>query len=259
MKRLLSHLGHWEYKWLCLLVVVILILHFAIINIPNKPVFDEMHYVTDARSVIAGQETARTEHPSLGKLFVIGGMVIFGDNPFGWRFFSVILGVISIILVYLICRNLSLSRRTSLLAAGLLAFENFMFLYSGMAMLDVSCLTFSLAAFWFYLRGDYPVSGIMVALSALAKLGGALAIIAILLHWLITRRDKIWEFFGLMVFAPVFFVFLMPLTDYFPYHKWMNPLDRISLMLRASSSLTFANVSGTYPEKPWEWPHRCIL
>jgi predicted membrane-bound dolichyl-phosphate-mannose-protein mannosyltransferase len=259
LKRLLSHLGHWEYKWLCLLVVVILILHFAIINIPNKPVFDEMHYVTDARSVIAGQETARTEHPSLGKLFVIGGMVIFGDNPFGWRFFSVILGVISIILVYLICRNLSLSRRTSLLAAGLLAFENFMFLYSGMAMLDVSCLTFSLAAFWFYLRGDYPVSGIMVALSALAKLGGALAIIAILLHWLITRRDKIWEFFGLMVFAPVFFVFLMPLTDYFPYHKWMNPLDRISLMLRASSSLTFANVSGTYPEKPWEWIFRWDL
>jgi len=61
-----------------------------------------------------------------------------------------------------------------------------------MAMLDVSCLTFTLAAFWLYLRGNYPLSGIMVALSALCKLDGALAIIAILLHWLFIRRDKIW-------------------------------------------------------------------
>ena len=35
-------------------------------------------------------------------------MLIFGDNPLGWRFFSVILGAISIVLFYLICRNLSM-------------------------------------------------------------------------------------------------------------------------------------------------------
>jgi predicted membrane-bound dolichyl-phosphate-mannose-protein mannosyltransferase len=234
-------------------------MHFSIINIPSKPVFDEVHYLTDARAVIAGQESARTEHPSLGKDFIIGGMVIFGDNALGWRFFSVVLGAISLILFYLICRNLSMSRRASLLATFVLAFENFMFVYSGMAMLDVPSLTFTLAAFWLYLRGNYPVSGIMVALSALAKLNGALAIIAILLHWVITRRDKIWQFFGLLVFAPGFFVLLMPLTDYITYHKWMNPLARIMLMLRASSSLTFANVGGTYPQKPIEWIFRWDL
>ena len=240
-------------------MVVVLILHFAIIKIPEKPVFDEAHYITDARSIIDGQVTERGEHPSLGKLFVVAGMLIFGDNALGWRFFSVILSTISIILVYLICRNLALSRRASLLATFLLAFENFTFLYAGMAMLDVSCLTFTLAAFWLYLRGNYPASGIMVALSALAKLNGALAIIAILLHWLIVRRDRIWEFVGLMVFAPVFFVFLMPLADYYPFHRWVNPLERILTMLKGSASLTFANVSGTYPQKPIEWIFRWDL
>ena len=82
MKRLLSRFGKWEYKWLCLLVVVVLVLHFAIIKIPDKPVFDEAHYITDARGIISGQETVRGEHPSLGKLFVIAGMLIFGDNAF---------------------------------------------------------------------------------------------------------------------------------------------------------------------------------
>ena len=259
MKRLLSRFGRWEYKWLCLLVVVVLVLHFAIIKIPDKPVFDEAHYITDARGIIAGQETIRPEHPSLSKLFVIAGMLIFGDNPLGWRFFSVILGAISIVLFYLICRNLSMSRRASFLATLLLAFENLTFVFSGMAMLDVACLTFTLAAFWLYLRGNYPMSGIMVALSALAKLNGALAIIAILLHWLIVRRDKIWEFVGLMLFTPVFFVFLMPLTDYYTFHRWVNPLVRIATMLKSSGSLTFANVSGTYPQRPIEWIFRWDL
>ena len=343
MKRLLSRIGRWEHKWLCLLVVVILILHFAIIKIPDKPVFDEMHYITDARVIISGQETQRGEHPSLGKLFIVAGdyifngfktpeedigaitskslgnssdidividvsdatvftkgqtiiidkelmeitaididlnqinvkrglggttityhepqkqIFVFKDNALSWRFFSVILSTIGIILFYLICRNLALSRRTSLLATFLLAFENFTFLYSGMAMLDVSCVTFMLAAFWLYLRGNYPASGVLVALSALAKLNGALAIIAILLHWLIVRRNRIWQFIVLVVSAPVFFVGLMPVADFYPFHGWVNPLDRIITMLKGSASLTFTNVSGTYPEKPIEWIFRWDL
>jgi 4-amino-4-deoxy-L-arabinose transferase-like glycosyltransferase len=152
-----------------------------------------------------------------------------------------------------------MSRRASLLATFLLAFENQTFLFSGMAMLEVSSLTFTLAAFWLYLRGNYPASGIMVALSALAKLNGALAIIAILLHWLIVRRDRIWQFIVLVVSAPVFFVGLMPLADFYPFHGWVNPLERIITMLKGSASLTFANVSGTYPEKPIEWIFRWDL
>jgi dolichyl-phosphate-mannose-protein mannosyltransferase len=234
-------------------------MHFSIIKIPDKTVFDEVHYVTDARGVISGSETVRGEHPPLGKLFVIAGMLIFGDNPLGWRFFSVILSAISIVLFYFICRNLSMSKRASFLATFLLAFENLTFVFSGMAMLDVYCLTFTLAAFWLYLRGNYPLSGIMVALSALAKLNGALAIFAILLHWLIVRRDKIWEFFGLMVFTPVFFVFLMPFCDLYLFHKWTNPVQRIWTMLKGSASLTFANVENTYAQRPWEWIFRLDL
>ena len=261
MRRLIYRLGKWEYKWLCLLVVIVLVMHFSIINIPNTTVFDETYYVNDARSVIAGNETARGEHPPLGKLFVIAGMLIFGDNPLGWRFFSVILSAISLILFYLICRNLSMSKRASFLATFLLAFENLTFIFYGMAMLDVSCLTFTLAAFWLYLRGNYPLSGIMVAVSALAKLNGALALVAILIHWLIVRRDNILQFLKLIVYAPVSFVLLMPFADLYLFHRFTNPIERIATMLAGSASLTFTEVSkvSTYAQRPWEWIFRWDL
>lgn len=259
MKRLLHQLGKWEYTWLCLLVIIVLALHFSIINLPDKPVFDEIHYISDARGVISGNETVRGEHPPLAKLFVVAGMLMLGDNPFGWRFFSVLLGAATLVFFYLICRNLSLSKRTSLLAVFLLALENLTFVFSGMAMLDVACLTFTTAAFWLYLRGDYPLSGIMVALSALCKLNGSLAIIAIFLHWLIVRRDRILEFFGLLVFAVVFFVSLMPVFDLYLFHKWTNPFSHISAMLSGTASLTFENVDNSYALPPWEWVFRFDL
>jgi len=41
--------------------------------------FDEQHYVPDARSILAGNGTQRLEHPPLAKLFIAAGIAIFGD------------------------------------------------------------------------------------------------------------------------------------------------------------------------------------
>ena len=87
-RNLLHRLGKWEYLGLCLLVLVTLVMHFSIIMQPDVVVFDEQYYVDDARSILQGDDTLRPEHPPLGKLFVVLGMFVFGDNPLGWRFFS---------------------------------------------------------------------------------------------------------------------------------------------------------------------------
>jgi hypothetical protein len=113
LKRLIIVAGKWEYTWLCVIVLVSLALHFSLILMPPQPIYDEQFYVDDARSILAGQSTLRPEHPSLGKLFVVAGISIFGDGPMGWRFFSVVFGAGGIILFYLICRQLAMSRRAS--------------------------------------------------------------------------------------------------------------------------------------------------
>ena len=115
-------------------MLVTLVLHFSIIANPTEPVFDEYHYVTDARSIIQEHESERTEHPPLGKLLITSSIALFGDNPVGWRAFSVLFGTANILLLYLICRNLMMSVRTSNLAIFLLTFENLSFVQSSVAM-----------------------------------------------------------------------------------------------------------------------------
>lgn len=253
VKRLFNRLCSWEYAWLCLLVVVTLAAHFSIIMLPNEPMFDEQHYIPDARSILSDNGTLRFEHPPLGKLFFVAGIAFFGDNPIGWRFFSVLCGTISIIFFYLICRRLAMSRTASSLATFLLALENLAFIQAGVAMLDVFNVMFMLISFWFYLKGNYLLSGVFVGLSALAKLTGVLTLGVVLLHWLIARRDHPRKFIGLLAMAPASFLLLLPLLEFPIFYNLGNPIERIKTMLELSGSLTFATVSHGCAIKPWEW------
>jgi predicted membrane-bound dolichyl-phosphate-mannose-protein mannosyltransferase len=256
IKRVLSRIYRWEYIWLCLLVVATLAMHFIIITNPAEPLFDEQHYVNDARNIIEKQETLRPEHPPLAKLFIVAGIKLFGDNPWGWRFFSVIFGEAGIVLFYFLCRRLNMSRTATSIATFLLALENMTFVQASIAMLDVYYFTFMVASFLLYACRRYISSGVAVGLSALAKLNGALALPAIFIHWLFTRQGRS-RWFGLTVLlAPLAFVELMLLFDFAIVQRLsalIDPIHRIGTMLSLSSSLTFTNVEHPALSRPWEW------
>jgi dolichyl-phosphate-mannose-protein mannosyltransferase len=242
-----------EYYWVCLFIVITLALHFSVINLPAETLLDEQYYVGDARNVLQGEGTLRTEHPPLGQLIVLAGMRIFGDTPLGWRFFSVIFGTISILLIYLICRQLGLSRLASNLAICLFAFENMSFVQAGVAMLDVFSVTFTLAAFWLYLRRKYPLTGLLICLATLIKLSGALTLPAIALHWLVFRRDNPYRMIASLCAAPLLFFLLIPGLDYFLIGQLANPLERVWDMLVTTQSITYAFADHPYATRPWEW------
>jgi predicted membrane-bound dolichyl-phosphate-mannose-protein mannosyltransferase len=252
-KRLLYRLGKWEYSGLCLLVIVILALHFSIIMQPAELVFDELYYVEDARSILQGEDVLRPEHPPLGTLLITFGIFLFGDNPFGWRFFSILFGTIGIVLFYLICRRLELPKMASFLATFLLALDNLSFVQASVAMLDVYSVTFMLLSFWLYLRGQYLLSGLSVGLSALAKLSGVLALPVILLHWLLTKRGRPIKFVATMLSAYVALLLLLPLFDFVAFRQFVNPLDRIYTMLSLSGKLTFTTATHGAASHPWDW------
>jgi predicted membrane-bound dolichyl-phosphate-mannose-protein mannosyltransferase len=249
----LHQLLKWQYLGLSLLVLITLILHFSIITQPSELAFDEVHYVTDARSMIEENETLRPEHPPLARAFVVSGILLFGDNPFGWRFFSVIFGTICIVFFYLICRQLGMSNEASLLATFLLSLENLTFVQASVAMLDVYSLAFMLAAFWLYLKDAYLLSGISAGLSALAKLNGSLALPAIFIHWVFSGRNNPWRFLALAIIAPVSFLVFMPIIDFALIGKAFNPFTQVIHMLTAGSSLTFADTATEIASRPWEW------
>lgn len=253
IRRVFGPLAKREYIWLSWLVLVTLILHFLIINQPGEPVFDERYYLKDARLILNGEGVIRPEHPPLGELFITFGLFLFGDTPLGWRFFSIVFGTASIIFFYLVCRQLALSPRASFLATFLLALENQSFIQASIAMLDVFSVTFMLVAFWLYLRGNYPWAGVMVCLSTLTKLNGALTLPVIVLHWLLARRDRPIHFSASMVLAPLLFFLLLPLFDFIITGQLVDPISRITNMLSATGRATFVTAFHPYATRPWEW------
>lgn len=243
----------WEYGWVCLFIVITLALHFSVINLPPETMLDEKYYVGDARNVLQGEGSLRTEHPPLGQLIVIAGLRIFGDTPLGWRFFSVVFGAVSILLIYLISRRLGFSRLTSNLAACLFAFENMSFVQAGVAMLDVYSVSFMLAAFWVYLKRKYPLAGLLICLATLAKLSGALALPVIALHWLVFRRDNAGILVASLGAAPLLFFLLIPGLDYFITGQLANPLDRVWDMLVTTKGITYEFADHPFATPPWDW------
>lgn len=252
LKRFATKLGRWEYTFLCLLVIVNLAIHFSIIDQPPKVIFDETYYVTDAKTILEEHTTNRTEHLPLGKLLIAANIELLGDNPVGWRTFAIIFGTMNIVLLYLICRRLNMSKKAANIAIFLLTFENLSFIQGGIAMLDVFNLTFMLLSFWLYLRGNYPLSAVSVALAALVKLTGVFAILAILLHWLITDRKGWQHFIASMALAPFSCLLLMPLLEFAIYHRLVNFIYSIEIMLSRSASITFAIATQPYVIRPWE-------
>ena len=256
MKDKLVSICKWEHFWFCLLILVTLVMHFCIITNTYDHILDEAHYINDANNIIENHETERLEHPPLAKLFIVTGIHVFGDNPWGWRFFSIVFGTATLVFFYFLCRRLGMSWMASNLATTLLAFENMTFVHASIAMIDVYYVTFMMASFFFYIKMKYVTSGVSVGLSGLSKLNGALALPVIGVHWLFSRQKRHWWVVLTFLFAVLTFLVLMMAFDLAivqDISEVESPVDRIIYMMDRSGTLTFETVEHPSESRPWEW------
>ena len=113
---------------------------------PHKLVFDEVHYVPAARILLNLTQPANTEHPLLAKEFIAAGIALFGDDSFGWRFFSTLAGAATVMAVFAITWLLLGKIRPAVMAA-IFAILNFtIYIQSRIAMLDGYLAAFLLGA-----------------------------------------------------------------------------------------------------------------
>jgi dolichyl-phosphate-mannose-protein mannosyltransferase len=246
----------WEYFWLAIIVIAALAVHLAMVVVPREIILDEVHYINDARSIIENHATDRPEHPPLAKLLIVAGIKMFGDNPWGWRILPIIFSMVTLMMFYILCRRLNMSRMAASIAVFLLAFENLNFLMSSLAMLDVYFVTFMMAAFLLYAYQKYLGAGVAIGLSGLSKLFGALSGPAVFFHWVFSKKGRSRRFFLTIIMAIVIFFGLMPLLDYTIHpvvSSSLNPITRVDNMLSLSGSLTYQNVDHPDKSHPWEW------
>ncbi|MCQ9185284.1 phospholipid carrier-dependent glycosyltransferase [Streptomyces sp. IBSBF 2953] len=147
------------------------VLRFWNLGSPKAVIFDETYYAKDAWALVhrgfevnwdknandlilssgghvaIPADAAYVVHPPVGK-YVIGlGELLFGFDPFGWRFMTALLGTLSVLLLCRIGRRLFRSTFLGCLAGALMALDGLHFVMSRTALLDGVLMFFVLAAF----------------------------------------------------------------------------------------------------------------
>lgn len=180
--------------YIIVLTALSLLLRVHRLDIPDRMIGDEVYYVPAARSILGwGEEGVptdpRTGHPPLGKMLIALGILLFGDQPLGWRIMSAIAGTAAIPLFYLITRRLFSGRKemefSAIIASFLFAFEALTFYFSRVARIDIFMLVFLLAGIYFLLD-DRPrrkiFSAPFFAASFLAKEAALVVVVPLLLY-----------------------------------------------------------------------------
>lgn len=116
------------------------------LTVPHQFVFDEVHYVPAARALIALDGPVNIEHPLLAKWLIAQGILLFGDNAFGWRIMSTLAGSATVASMFAIMWQITHRRRPSLIAAALTVLGFTVFVQARIAMLDGFMLAFLTAA-----------------------------------------------------------------------------------------------------------------
>ena len=103
---------------------------------PHTLVFDEVHYVPAARTLLALSGPVNIEHPLLGKALIAAGIALFGDNPLGWRALSTLAGTAIVGGVFAITWLMTLRTRAAAMAAVLTIVNFLVLVQARIAMLD---------------------------------------------------------------------------------------------------------------------------
>ncbi len=115
------------------------------IGTPSSPFFDEPYYVVGARSFLSGVQDMNPQdppYPPLGKILMAASMKIAGDNPLGWRLASTAFGALTVVAIFLWTYLLLNDYGLALTAVALSFLNNFLFVMSRIAMLDVFYFAF---------------------------------------------------------------------------------------------------------------------
>lgn len=254
-----------------LVLVATVLTRLVWLNRPDRAlVFDEAYYVNAARrllgwSVPDGSPYAdapagldpNSEHPPLGKLLIAGSMRLFGDDPLGWRFPSLVAGVVVVLAVYLLVRSAGRDPWLAVYAAGVAMLDNLLLVHSRIATLDVLFLAPVLVAAVLALRGRWLWAGVVCGLAVLVKVPASFALLALLVlalvvpgggSWLLRVRRACLLGGAAAVVATVG-LWLLDLR----YTEFGNPFEHVRHITSYGLELSRSGGPVNSESDPWQW------
>jgi predicted membrane-bound dolichyl-phosphate-mannose-protein mannosyltransferase len=169
-------------KLLVGVLIVATLLRFINLGHPPAYIFDEVYHAFTAREFMHNNNAAwewwttpppgvayEWTHPPFAKYGMVAGMLLFGENSFGWRVGSAVFGVISIYGLYLLVLALTKNKTTALLSAFLVSIEGLHISQSRIAMNDIYMLALFIWSLYAAIKSRWKSSAVLYGLSLASK------------------------------------------------------------------------------------------
>ena len=168
------------------IVIALISLVLRVMNLGSIKsfIFDEVYYVDGARDLlkygveVSGAKPEFIVHPPLGKWMIASGIKVFGDNPFGWRIATAVVGSLLILVIALVAHKLFRDPLLTGLASALMALDGLALVHSRTSLLDNFLTFFILLATYFFITKQYWWTGLVLGLALATKWSALYFIIA---------------------------------------------------------------------------------
>ncbi len=255
---------------LLVLLIAGFLARFLWIGVPLVYVGDEALHIpaTEEYCATGHANPDHYAHPPLKYYLLAGSMKLFGNNPYGWRMRNVVLGSMSIAILFFVGMELFSNAQTAFLAAALFAFDPLHIVLSRSTFDEVPVAFFFLAALYALLRfirgGAWylPGAGLFFGLAMAMKWYFAPALLILLLFTLfITAKREGWSWlksadimaaFTVIPLAVYLLVFTAWFDRGFGFMEFLQmQRDAFNdLQMVESTQMHSALASGG---SPWQW------
>lgn len=250
-------------------VLLIVILSFSMLTrigwlgSPKNEYFDEVYHAFTARQILHGNKMAwewwntppegfayEWTHPPVAKLGMVLGMLVFGENAFGWRVVQAILGTGVVLLIYLISKELFKDRLLAIIAAAVFSLDGLPLVMSRIGMNDIYMLFFMLFSLYFFIKEKDFLSSIGFGLALASKWSVIWVIPIFFILWL-RRKEK----FRLSILWFLLLPFTLYLLTYFPMFLTGHNID-IWWEMQKQMWWYHTGLRATHPYTSpwWSWP-----
>lgn len=243
----------------------------------NSLYFDEIYHARTAYELTHNLPIYEWTHPPLGKLLIALGVMIFGVNPFGFRFMGTLFGILMLPIMYLFGKRM-FSKKFGIIAMTFFALDFMHYTQTRIATIDSFLVFFLLVSFYFMYcyytenRNNkafiyFIASGLSFGLSVCVKWNAAFSGLPLLVIFLIAFIKKVKHishkkpflfqtlFVGVLAFAAIPFVFYLlcylPVYAYTPRVCFQNLWQEQIRMYDYHAHLTAAH---PYSSPWWQWP-----
>jgi len=183
------------------------------LGFPNKQVFDEVYFPVFAQHYIDGVSFYDV-HPPFGKFVIAIGMLIWGDNPIGWRLMPFIFGIGIIALMPTLWWAFFKDKIGAWIIAFLVAIDGIFIVYSRTGLMDGVLFFFTFITLLAALRTETWVRlfwlGTLLGLSVAIKWPSLALLIPV--AFLMGRQKKhlkFWEMVFPIIWAAVVYVVIV--------------------------------------------------